>query len=384
MLLLFGCLLTANICAIKVECPATRLILSSCYVSEPITLVDDSKLTIDVDDDGRSKITTFETAPNSNLTTIPNEIFETFAQLEVISLPLANIWKLEKDALYGATKLQILNLNGNNLTILGQNVFRHAPELFLLNLADNQINHIADGAFDRLSKLQTLKLNGNKLAVLSAGVLDGLPNLEYLHLHDNQLHTIEPNMLALPKLSEVYFTRNALSSLPENLFAGTPNVAYVSFDYNSLKRIGNLFDGCDKLVFLSLDCNHISDLSLSKFAALKSLKVLSLNGTHIVLPTTTETLTTATKSPLMSLNLGNNQLSNADVMQHLTVFPNLEHLYLYNNKFNSIRDPEKIKQLLPKLETLDLDGNALIPAWLTENKAIFERDNIQVTNLNFD
>lgn len=363
--------------AIEIECDPTYL--SSCHIPKPIVLSEGEELTI-APTENDFNVASLYVPPQSILNTFPHQIFHTFPNVIDVTLSSCKIPELNRESFRNATKLENLNLSANNLTVLRQAVFENAPELFELVLADNQIAEIENGAFRGLRKLQTLKLNGNQLKVLHSGTFADLVNLEYLPLYFNQLETIETNALTLPNLSEVFFAHNKLTTLPDDLFDGAPKVAFTDFDYNQLRQIGNAFVKCDSIKYLSLDGNPIEDLDLSKFASMKSLSVLSLNSTNLILPSTPAI--TAPKSPLHSLNLANNQLANADLFEHLVIFPNLERLYLDNNLFKGFIEPHRIKQLLPKLSTLDFEGNKLLSGWLKENAAALQRHQIDVQSKN--
>lgn len=375
-LLAIGCIMELSH-AVEMKCD--RKLLSVCYIRTPVTLTDGEELNI-APVENEFMVNHFEIVPHSKLNKFPQQIFQTLHHLDTVNLPLADIRTLDQESFRNASKLQNLNLSENNLTALPAAVFKNAPELVRLTLADNRIAEIEDGAFSGLVKLQTLKLNGNRLKVLRSKTFTGLLELEFLHLYWNQLQTIETNAMALPKLSEAYFGHNQLASLSDDLFDGASNLQYTDFGDNQLQRVGDAFTKCDNLINLNLENNPIEDLDLMKFASMKSLAVLSLNNTGLRLPSTPAT--TEIESPLLSLNLANNHLANADAFVHLSIFPNLKHLYLYNNEFNDFNEPHQIKRLLPKLDTLDLAGNKLISAWLQENNGILQRDRINVLNKN--
>lgn len=377
-MLIVGCILSLGFGhAAEIKCD--RGILSTCYIRTPIILMDGDELNI-APGENAFMVTRFETVPHLNLSIFPQQILQRFPSVKAVTLTLANIRELNQESFRNATDLENLNLNGNNLTVLPNALFKNAPKLVELILSDNQIAEIEDGAFSGLAQLQTLKLNGNRLKVLRSGTFVDLVNLEFLHLYWNRLETIETNALTLPNLTEVFFGHNQLSSLPDDLFDGAPMLSFTDFSDNQLHRVGNAFAKCDILFYLNLENNRIEDLDLSKFASLKSLSVLSLNNTSLNLPS--KPVASAHKSTVHSLNLANNQLTNADLFEHLAIFPNLERLYLDNNKFNGFNEPHQIKRLLPKLNTLDFEGNKLISAWLQENIDVLRRDQINVLSKN--
>lgn len=373
-----GCILSSKSGrAVELQCDQT--LLSSCYIPEPVILMDGDELKI-APVQNEFMVNRFGIISNSDLKTFPKHIFQALPHVEVVTLAASNIRELFQESFQNASNLQNLDLNGNKLTVLTKSVFSNAPKLDRLNLMDNQIGEIEDGAFCNLKRLQTLKLNGNRLKVLRSETFLDLMNLEYLHLYWNQLETIETNALNLPRLTEFFVGHNQLTMLPDDLFDGAPNVRFTDFGNNQLRRIGNAFAKCDNIYNLDLENNHIEDLDLSKFASMKSLSVLSLNNTTLILPSMPAIIDH--KSSVQSLNLANNNLTNADLFMHLAIFTNLERLYLYNNNFNGFNEPHQIKRLLPKLNTLDLNGNKLISVWLQMNNDVLQRDQINVLNKN--
>lgn len=369
---------TSIVSAVEICCD--QIIPSSCYIRQPVELADGDELTI-APVKNELRIRSFGIVSHSKLNTFPHRIFQTLPHVEVVTLEISNIRAMSPESFHGASHLQNLRLSGNNLTTLPKDVFKNALKLLELILSDNQIAEIENGAFSGLTQLQTLKLNGNRLKALRTGIFADLVNLEFLHLHWNQLETIGIGVLTLPMLNEVFFAHNQLTTLPADLFDGAPNVQYTEFSDNQLQRIDNTFAKCDKLIYLNLENNRIEDLDLAKFASMKSLQVLSLDNTNFNLPSTP--VSTEQSSPVISLNLANNELTDSNLFEHLAIFPNLERLYLYNTVFSSFDEPHRIKRLLPKLNMLDLVGNKLISGWLQRNKNVFKSNGIVVVSDTF-
>lgn len=325
-------------------------------------------------------VTRFEIAPVSNLKIFPKQVFQSFPHLEAVTLNSANIRSLATNTFENATNLKDLHLKLNKLTKLSKSIFKNAVKLQQLDLSGNEISVIEDDAFNGLKQLRTLKLNGNQLKILKTRTFIDLDNLEYLHLYSNRLETIESGALNLPQLTEAFFGNNRLRVLPDDLFNNTPKLEVTELSSNRLIRIGDAFNDCHKIYSLNLESNEIKDIDLKKFAKMQSLSSLSLNNTNFHFPDelpTAENIT-VTSSSLESLNLGNNNLTNPDIFQHLIMFPELQRLYLYNNNFHSFDAANDIKQILPKLNTLDLIGNKLIVEWIRHNYDILRRDQINV------
>lgn len=363
--------------AYDVKCDQT--FPSYCFIGAAIDLPANEELVISPLDHARLVIR-FEIGPTSNLKQFPRVVFQAFAHLEAVTLNSANIQSLAPNSFDNATNLKDLHLKLNKLTKLPTSIFKCATQLQQLDLSGNEISTIEDDAFDGLKQLRVLKLNGNRLRTLKQRTFSDLENLEYLHLYSNRLDTIESGALNLPQLTEVFFGNNRLRVLPNDLFLKAPKLEVTEFSNNNLLRVGDAFTDCHRMYSLNLENNPIKDIDLMKFAQMASLSSLSLNNTNFTFdmePPATENIT-ATSQSLESLNLGNNNLSNSNIFHYLVMFPELQRLYLYNNKFEIFHDASEIKQFLPKLNTLDLIGNRLIIGWLRDNYEILRRDQINV------
>lgn len=375
-MLLFISICQQQSVAFDVKCDQT--FPSYCFIGAAIDLQSDEELNI-APMDHSHMVTRFEIAPVSNLKNFPKTIFETFAHLEAVTLNSANIKSLAPATFDKAINLKDLHLKMNRIMKLSKSLFKNAEKLEQLDLSGNEISTIEDETFDGLYNLRTLKLNGNRLKILKTQTFYGLERLEYLHLYSNRLDTIEPQALNLPKLTEVFFGNNRLRSLPSDLLNNASSLEVTEFSNNRLTHIGDAFINCHNIYSLNLENNPIEDIELMKFAKMRSLSSLSLNSTNFKFPDELppkENITTS--SSLESLNLGNNNLSTTNIFHHLIMFPELQRLYLYNNKFIEFSNAHEIRTLLPKLNTLDLIGNNLIIKWLRDNYNIFKRLSINI------
>lgn len=331
-------------------------------------------------------VSRFEIAPVSNLKSFPSRIFQTFPRLESVTLNSANIFNISPASFLNASNLRDLHLKLNKIAVIENELFRNAPQLEHLDLSGNEISDIEDGGFSGLSKLRTIKLNDNRLKILRDRTFAGAPSIEYLHLYSNQIETIEANALTLPELTEAFLGHNKLRSLDDLLLHGTPKLELIDLSDNQLSDIGNVFADCHKMYWLNLDNNNLGSIDLAKFASLQALSSLSLNNTSFkfataALPSAPIIVNaTAANSSLESLNLANNNLSDPDIFARLTIFSDLQRLYLYNNEFTYFESPNAVKRLLPKLNTLDLTGNKRISPWLRDNIDTLKRDHINVLN----
>lgn len=315
------------------------------------------------------------------LDAIPYAIFTAFPLVNNLQLNHAQIRSLEISGVNTSvpsfvSNLTSLALQENNLTLIDVHAFPWAPNLTNLDLSINHIEDVASHALRGLDKLKSLKLNNNRIAHLRSNALTDAIALEYLHLHSNGMTNIDEHALDFPELIELILRDNQLTMLPDNAFAQSANtIEFVDIAANRLRNIGQMFYHCKKLHFLTLDENPINDVDLCAFANMPSLSMLSLSNTNFIMPSEQNdsicrqsTLT----SKLSRLSLDNNSLSNPDLFNQLTIFPNLQILFLNANQFkNFSHTAQQLKSMLPKLRVINLIDNNLICQWFWLNKESF-------------
>lgn len=372
---IFISILVCTVCGLDVKCD--QRFPFYCFINTAIDLLPGEELNISPVEH-EQLVKRFEIAPVSDLKSFPWRIFQIFPQLEAVTLNSANIYNVTSASFANASNLCDLHLKLNKLKTITRLLFAEAPQLEHMDLSGNEIVEIEEDGFGGLKKLRTLKLNDNCLKSLGARTFSGAPNLEYLHSYSNHLESIETGALALSKLTEAFFGNNRLRTLSDDLCDGTTNLEVTEFSNNQLRTIGNAFEKCQKIYFLNLENNPIEDLDLMKFTNMRSLSSLSLNNTNFRFSNELPAVNASHNSSLESLNLGNNNLSNRHIFAHLIIFPELQRLYLYNNRFTEFDDVNAIKKILPKLNTLDLIGNKQISQWLRDNNDSLKRDQINV------
>ncbi|XP_015754107.1 PREDICTED: carboxypeptidase N subunit 2-like isoform X1 [Acropora digitifera] len=180
-------------------------------------------------------------------------------------------------------------------------------------------------AFHPLTKLKTLKLAQNQLKDfpdISKNVA-----LQELDLYANQIKLWRHSFTALPKeLTRINLISNKIDWIPDSWF-DLPNLEYIGLSYNNLKRFpGSSFVNCKSLIYLGIDANQISFLSVT------NLKPFYGNG-----------------SKLVHLNVGKNAISSIST----GAFSGLIHLKvleLQENNINSIA--AKVFHDMPELRHL--------------------------------
>ncbi|XP_066299040.1 toll-like receptor 13 [Branchiostoma lanceolatum] len=187
---------------------------------------------------------------------------------------------------FGTTSL---NLTGNLFEIIGPETFPRLDNLKLLDLSKNRIRIIQPGSFRNTFNLTTVHLNHNNISTLPNGAFDGLASLEVLGLSFTRLTNLNSVRFLTPNLKSLNFTS----------FAGNGVTQC---------KLGDEFRNLERLTYLDLAYNKISDLERGCFA--------SLNESHV-----------------QTLDLSFN---NIKVISHPVFWPfrNLSFLFLGGNKFD--------------------------------------------------
>lgn len=354
----------------QVLCETVRcieILQTCCLIRQAVNLTENENLEISPISSPH-KLTMFEMKPPSILIRFPGLIFNSFPNLVEVKLNRAGIESLTQNVFLHASNLQDLYLLRNKLNIIESSTFIHAPELRALNLARNQINEIQDDAFQGLKKLRRLHLHGNKIRVLQKDTFNNLVSLEYLYLHSNEIATIESGALHLPRLEQLFMRNNKLSALSDDIFPQFPALIIVQFSNNKLTSIGEAFVNCHKLYTLDLsDNDQLENIELHKFAKLSALVGLFLDNVGLSVLDDKPTADTSVKSSLTKLHLARNHLSDLNIFYKLSVFPELEEVYLYKNNITRLGNVNFIQKYLPKLQKLYIDNNSFVNEWYNEN-----------------
>uniref|UniRef100_A0A7N6FC20 Leucine-rich repeat-containing G-protein coupled receptor 4 n=1 Tax=Anabas testudineus TaxID=64144 RepID=A0A7N6FC20_ANATE len=237
---------------------------------------------------------------NNQLKSVPSAALKNLHSLQSLRLDANHITTVPDDSFEGLQQLRHLWLDDNNLTEVPIGSLRHQANLQALTLALNRILYIPDNAFANLTSLVVLvqmKENGTNFLYL--------PLSHSRDLNFNNLMTFPRAIEALPKLKELGFHSNDITSIPEGAFHNNP-----------LLRTIHLYD------------NPLSFVGVSAFQNLSDLHSLMLRG--------------------------------ASMMQDfpiLTWTNNLESLTLSGTKISSI--PAALCEDLKLLRTLDLSRNEI-------------------------
>lgn len=200
---------------------------------------------------------------NANMPRLHEGSFRNMASLQVLQIPKCFVATLDAGAFRDVPNLDRIQMQDNVLTRIESGVFNflNVSQLFLQR---NQIGYIAPDAFDDMPRLHTIKLNKNKIAVWDANWFNNVP-----------------------ELSEVYFRRNYLESLPDHAFKnfkrlhhGHPphtNATSIYLSSNKLQHINpSALKGIGRLNNFYIDRNNITEIPHGLFHELHTINYLGL------------------------------------------------------------------------------------------------------------
>lgn len=324
----------------------------------------------------------FRIGTSSKIDRIPTEIFKIFPELKHFRLS-TGIKALNTTSFANARKLEFADLKKNKLKLIPSHVFLKAENLVEIDLSENVIEEIENFSFEYLKMLEIIYLQNNKIKILRRFLFDGATHLKVLQLENNKIETIESGAFDLPELKSLFMAHNKVKSLPDFLFNAALNLYAVDFKSNRLTQISDVFSVCHKLSALILDENQIEDIDLNKLANLPALVQLSLRHSGFRLPAdSTVRSQAASISRLTFLDLSENQLDDPNVVRYISnLFDDLEELNLENNLFTHIDGLTKLRQFLPQLKVLHLNGNKFKCSSLYETLTYLRRKKINVPEM---
>lgn len=312
---------------------------------------------------------------------IPVEAFRWFNHLESLRVN-SNVATISASNLKLATNLTELVVS-DQLQTIRRDTFPTNNRLTFLSFESNRIASIEDFAFERLNRLFSLKLQRNQLDTIKRHTFSGLGVLFFLNLNQNKIRVIE--IRAFEELSQLQFLHlqyNQLETLYDSVFHGLRSLIDISLGNNQIQRINQSLKYLNNIKKIDLNYNQISDLDLNEFAKFPHLVDLRLINSGFSFDRTVQNFTEAiaTMSRLKYLYLDGNNLSNPLDLQILAIFTELKELSLDDNLYENFDlDGKTVKQILPKLTFLSLEGNYIDQSVLSE---IIRELNAPTTTIN--
>ncbi|RVE74450.1 hypothetical protein OJAV_G00022190 [Oryzias javanicus] len=218
---------------------------------------------------------------NNQLKSVPSAALKNLQALQSLRLDANHITTVPDESFQGLQQLRHLWLDDNHLTQVPVGSLTHQTNLQALTLALNRITYIPANAFANLTSLVVLHLHNNRIREIAGNSFAGLVNLETLDLNFNNLMVFPKAIEALPKLKELGFHSNDISSIPEGAFHNNPLLRTIHLYDNPLSFVGaTAFQNLSQLHSLILrGANKMQDFPI--LTGTKNLESLTLSGTKI-------------------------------------------------------------------------------------------------------
>jgi Leucine-rich repeat (LRR) protein len=353
---------------------------------------------------------------NSTLLKLPTALFAKLPNLKIFIARDVNLMQIYRNDFESLKQLNILNLSDNLIAMLEDGIFSHLKELNVLNLSNNKITALFEETFIGMGdNLYQLDLSGNKITVLDYVVFIPLAHQKQypleLMLNNNDIkrvveshrvHHLQFQTLSLKnnhiagfscpdvKIVELELASNRMQSV----MLDNCSVEYMVVKNNSLKSLHlhsemqGVAAGGNKIRSIvvgespkisHLDMGEIEDLSLvlpslrtmtemmnlnisysrieklngDTFGEMEKLQRLYMRGCGLqIIPF--ELFVNNKELRLLDISL--NQLETID-LHMFTGLNELTQLNIAGNKLSRIANIENIKNVLPKLKEVTLDGN---------------------------
>ncbi|KAG5682911.1 hypothetical protein PVAND_012229 [Polypedilum vanderplanki] len=204
----------------------------------------------------------------SDLYTIPSDIFLKFPLLKHLDVELTQLKVINRDNFLNAEKLKYFLARFNEVKRLESETFYTAPQLKFIVLQHNQISSIDSHAFDGLNNLEALYLDYNQMTFLPPKMLDGVPNLLHFSIAYNNLTSTADDLFArVTKLETLNMGHNMLRTFNDKQFDSLPNLERVQLDHNELSQLDLI--GC-KSTEINVDKNQLKIIELNKWTRIVS------------------------------------------------------------------------------------------------------------------
>lgn len=313
---------------------------------------------------------------NNKIKTIDSSI-QFYAELHFLDLSYNHLVNIPTKSFDSQKKLQELHLNHNKISSVSNWTFQGLSSLTVLNLRGNFLEELNNGVFSTLPRLEELNLGQNRISRLDPNAFNGLLSLRILYLDDNQLNSVPtPSFGLLGSLAELHVGLNAFTYLPDDAFAGLnrltvldlngaglsnisesafrglPGLRSLDLSGNKLKTIPTLqLSELTRLEDLAIGQNDFTILETNTFQGLTNLRRLDITGASLL--EKIEKGAFNENMNLDSLTLASNKRLYIIEEGALVGLPNLRHLILKENAFETLTESMLSWKELRRLELTD-------------------------------
>ncbi|XP_051500256.1 toll-like receptor 5 [Myxocyprinus asiaticus] len=197
--------------------------------------------------------------------------------------------------------------------------------------------------------------------------------IKIFDLSQSNIITLSNSLFNMSDLEELTLAHNQITEVENNAFLGLTNLLKLNLSQNYLGDIDSeTFLNLQKLELLDLSYNNIKVLGDKSFQGLENLLNLNLTGNDL-----TSVHELATLPNLEKLYLGDNRITSLSNLPN--VAKNLTTLDLEMNKLNALSDLYTILREFPQIEKIFLQGNMFWNCYTPKQTVL--SDKIQLLHL---
>lgn len=163
-------------------------------------------------------------------------------------------------------------------------IFSGLRSIERIDLAVNVISTIDDGVFVNLTTLDILEMGFNQVGKIPAGLREGAPNLGSLFIASNGIQSIEPMELSnWTQLTILDLSFNPLFNITGEMLADLNGLASLELRGCNLTELTEaIFEDKMALETLDLSENNLTTIDLDVFRPLENLRFLKLEANKMV------------------------------------------------------------------------------------------------------
>ncbi len=294
----------------------------------------------------------------NQLTEVPDGSFSPYTSLMVLSLNRnSNLAVIGARALCG-TVIGYLKLKKCAITSV-PNITCIGDTLETLDLSHNRITMLNQGDFEGLSVLRTVWLSWNDIAGDVSPLSELRVSLERLYLAGNDIAQLNSTLYNFTSLTHLSLSRNKDLRLSEGNLAYCDNLESLHLTGCDLTEFPHVADALATLSVISLENNHLSNLSLEWLSQFRSLQELTLAFNEGLRSTIRVLEHWPGAQNLTKLDLSGVGLNKTILDQFVwSAYPKLEILQLAWNPFGGFPDLKNVTGGIRELDLsyTDLDG----------------------------
>uniref|UniRef100_A0A1S4GV76 Uncharacterized protein n=1 Tax=Anopheles gambiae TaxID=7165 RepID=A0A1S4GV76_ANOGA len=204
-------------------------------------------------------------------------------ELEELFIIQCALTALRLEVLVNNPKLTTIDLTRNRIRQLFPITTPPKTKLSVtsLSLVANQLEHLDMSMFAFMPKLELFDVRGNRIVRLEATAPVTYSLIQIL-LSSNNITQFDTRNLTLPVLRSLYIDDNALTELPTH-WGKLPNLVYLGFDRNYLKRIDISFFGKFPTLNAIFICeNNVETIRTSTPITMPELDIMLFESNQIV------------------------------------------------------------------------------------------------------